>query len=325
VERVGENCNPAERRRPMVYRTSAQKIIMVSNIFFAASTCSSDVDMGFVQLGWWRVVILGIVQGITELLPISSTAHLRIVPGLLGWPDPGSAFSAAMQLASLAAVISYFWNDIKQLVGASVKAIADQNFQSSSFRLVLGVILGTLPLAVAGLLLHKPLNACNSPFRTLTVIGLASIVMSILLALAEKQGNHERDFNQLTMRDAILVGIAQAFALIPGVSRSGSTLTAALFLKMERETAAKFSFLLGVPAVLLAGAKELHVLLKAGLDASGWLILFIGLTSASISAFFAIYGLLHYLEKHNTLIFVFYRLAMGIFLIFAVTTHLLPN
>jgi len=298
---------------------------MMSDIFFAASTCSSDVDLGFVQLGWFKVIILGVVQGITELLPISSTAHLRIVPGLLGWQDPGSAFSAAMQLASLGAVISYFWKDIKQLTGGTVRAIAEQNFQSSSFRLVLGVLLGTIPLGVAGLALQKTINACNSPFRTLTVIGSASIVMSLLLALAEKQGNHERDFNQLTMKDAILVGIAQAFALIPGVSRSGSTLTAGIFLKMERETAARFSFLLGIPAVLLAGAKELHVLFKAGLDANGWLILFIGLTSASISAFLAIYGLLRYLEKHNTFIFVFYRLAMGIFLIVAVITGLLPN
>jgi len=298
---------------------------MMSDIFFAASTCSSDVDLGFVQLGWFKVIILGVVQGITELLPISSTAHLRIIPGLLGWQDPGSAFSAAMQLASLGAVISYFWKDIKQLTGGTVRAIAEQNFQSSSFRLVLGVLLGTIPLGVAGIALQKTINACNSPFRTLTVIGSASIVMSLLLALAEKQGNHERDFNQLTMKDAILVGIAQAFALIPGVSRSGSTLTAGIFLKMERETAARFSFLLGIPAVLLAGAKELHVLFKAGLDANGWLILFIGLTSASISAFLAIYSLLRYLEKHNTFIFVFYRLAMGIFLIVAVITGFLPN
>ncbi len=301
---------------------------MMSDIFFAASICPSNVDnvdLGFVQLGWFRVIILGVVQGITELLPISSTAHLRIIPGLLGWQDPGSAFSAAMQLASLGAVISYFWKDIKQLTGGTFRAIAEQNFQSSSFRLVLGVLLGTIPLGVAGLALQKTINACNSPFRTLIVIGSASIVMSLLLALAEKQGNHERDFNQLTMKDAILVGIAQAFALIPGVSRSGSTLTAGIFLKMERETAARFSFLLGIPAVLLAGAKELHVLFKAGLDTNGWLILFIGLTSASISAFLAIYGLLRYLEKHNTFIFVFYRLAMGIFLIVAVSTGLLQN
>lgn len=298
---------------------------MMSYTFFAATTFTEHVDLGFTKLDWWQVVILGIVQGITELLPISSTAHLRIVPGLLGWQDPGTAFSAAMQLASLGAVITYFWKDIKQLTAGTFRAIANQNFQSKSFQLVLGVLLGTLPLIIAGLSLQKLLNSPNSPFRTLVVVGTASIIMSLLLALAEKQGDHERDFNQLTLRDAIFVGIAQAFALIPGVSRSGSTLTAGIFLKMERQTAARFSFLLGIPAVILAGAKELHVLLKAGLDTNGWLILLIGLSSASISAFLAIYGLLHYLEKRSTWIFVWYRLLMGVFLLVAVQVGLLRN
>ncbi len=286
--------------------------------FLAASACPSEVDLGFVQLGWFRVMVLGIVQGITELLPISSTAHLRVVPALLGWQDPGTAFSAAMQLASLIAVISYFWQDIKGLTGATVRAIAKRNYHSESFRLVLGLLLGTLPLIAAGLLLQKTLNTCHSPLRSLVVIGLASIVMSLLLALAEKQGKHNRDFNQLTLSDGIWVGVAQAFALIPGVSRSGATLTAGLFLRMERETAARFSFLLGLPAVLLAGTKELHALFQAGLDANGWLILLIGLTSASISAFLAIYGLLHYLENRSTWIFVWYRLALGVFLLIGV-------
>ncbi len=291
---------------------------MMITFFLAASACPSEVDLGFVQLGWFRVMVLGIVQGITELLPISSTAHLRVVPALLGWQDPGTAFSAAMQLASLIAVISYFWQDIKGLTGATVRAIAKRNYHSESFRLVLGLLLGTLPLIAAGLLLQKTLNTCHSPLRSLVVIGLASIVMSLLLALAEKQGKHNRDFNQLTLSDGIWVGVAQAFALIPGVSRSGATLTAGLFLRMERETAARFSFLLGLPAVLLAGTKELHALFQAGLDANGWLILLIGLTSASISAFLAIYGLLHYLENRSTWIFVWYRLALGVFLLIGV-------
>jgi len=298
---------------------------MMIYFFLATPACPGEVDFGFVQLGWFRVIILGIVQGITELLPISSTAHIRIVPALLGWPDPGSAFSAAMQLASLVAVISYFWQDIKGLTGATVRAIAKKNYQSESFRLVLGLLLGTLPIIVAGLLVKPILNACGSPLRSLVVIGLAAIVMSLLLALAEKQGKHNRDFNQLSLQDGIWVGIAQAFALIPGVSRSGSTLTAGLFLRMERETAARFSFLLGLPAVLLAGAVELHALFKAGLDANGWLILLIGLTSASISAFLAIYGLLHYLENRSTWIFVWYRLALGVFLLIGVGMGFLHN
>lgn len=298
---------------------------MMLPFFLAASACNNDVDLGFVRLGWFKVIILGIVQGITELLPISSTAHLRVVPALLGWQDPGSAFSAAMQLASLAAVITYFWKDIRGLTGATVKAIANRNYQSKSLQLVLGIVIGTIPIGITGLIFKKLLNACNSPLRDLRVVGIACIVMSLLLALAEIQGRHDRGFNQLRLWDGLWVGVAQAFAAIPGVSRSGSTITAGLFLKMERETAAKFSFLLGLPAVILAGAVELHAIFKAGLDAGGWLILLIGLTSASISAFLAIYGLLRYLEKQSTWIFVWYRLGLGIFLIVGVTQNFLHN
>jgi undecaprenyl-diphosphatase len=291
-------------------------------LFLVATTSSGVnevVDTTFVQLGWFKVIVLGIVQGITELLPISSTAHLRIVPSLLGWPDPGSAFSAAMQLASLVAVMSYFWQDLRELTGATVRAIAKQDYMDRSFRIVVGLLLGTIPIVLAGLLLKKTLNAPNSPLRSLVVIGIASIVMSLLLALAELRGDRDRTFEKLTPLDGILVGIAQAFALIPGVSRSGSTLTAGLFLNMERETAARFSFLLGLPAVILAGALEIHTLMKAGLDASGWIVLLVGLISATISAFLAIYLLLRYLEQHSTWIFVCYRLLMGIFLIVGAT------
>ncbi|WP_306558091.1 undecaprenyl-diphosphate phosphatase [Nostoc sp. 'Peltigera malacea cyanobiont' DB3992] len=190
---------------------------------------------------------------------------------------------------------------------------------------MLGLLLGTLPIGVAGVLLKPILNACNSPIRGLLVIGAASIIMSGLLAIAEKRGGRDRTFDNLTLWDGIWVGVAQAFALIPGVSRSGSTLTAGLFLGMKRETSARFSFLLGLPAVILAGAVELHTLTKAGLSAAGWLTLLVGLISASISAFLAIWGLLRYLEKHSTLIFIFYRLAMGVFLIVAVMAGWLQN
>lgn len=284
-------------------------------MFLTAIASSETIDLGFVELGWLKVIFLGIVQGITELLPISSTAHLRIVPSLLGWQDPGTAFSAAMQLASLGAVLAYFWQDIKSLVGSSIRAIAHQDYQSKALRLTLGLLVGTVPITIAGLLLKKTLDAPNSPMRSLAVIGIASIFMSLLLAIAELRGNRKRDFKKLILLDGLLVGIAQAFALIPGVSRSGSTLTAGLFLNMERETAARFSFLLGLPAIILAGAVELHSLTKAGLDLNGWLILGVGLLSASISAFLAIFGLLRYLEKQSTWIFVWYRLVMGVFLI----------
>lgn len=297
------------------------------SLMAVTASCSkaSEVNLDFANLGWIDVIILGILQGITELLPISSTAHLRIVPTLLGLKDPGSAFSAAMQLASLTAVLVYFWQDLKKLTGETFRAFSRQDYQSSSLRLMLGLVLGTVPISVAGLLLKPILNACDSPMRGLVVIGAASIVMSILLAIAEKRGGRDRTFDHLTLWDGIWVGIAQAFALIPGVSRSGSTLTAGLFLGMERETSAKFSFLLGLPAVILAGAVELHTLLGAGLSATGWLTLLVGLISASISAFLAIWGLLSYLERRSTWVFVFYRLAMGVFLIVAVVAGWLRN
>jgi undecaprenyl-diphosphatase len=283
------------------------------------------VDLGFVELSWLQMTVLGVIQGITELLPISSTAHLRVIPGILGWRDPGSAFSAAMQLASFAAVIAYFRKDIISLGSASVRAVAARDLQSHDFRLVLGILLGTIPVAVAGLLLKPVLNGCHTPLRGLLVVGCASIVMSLLLGAAEKFARHRRTFGQITLGDGLVVGLAQAFALIPGVSRSGATLTAGLFCGMERETAARFSFLLGLPAVTLAGLFELRVLFKAGLSSDGWITLLIGLAVASITAFIAIYGLLHYLERRSTWIFVWYRLLFGLGTVVAVLTGYLHN
>jgi undecaprenyl-diphosphatase len=285
----------------------------------------TSVDFGFVELTWLQVAVLGVIQGVTELLPISSTAHLRVIPGVLGWRDPGSAFSAAMQLASFVAVIAYFRKDIQSFGTASLRAVATRDFKSSQFRVVLGILLGTIPLAVAGLLFKSFINGCHSPLRGLLVIGVASIVMAVLLALAEKLASHRRGFDEITLRDGIIVGLAQAFALIPGVSRSGSTLTAALFCGMKREAAARFSFLLGLPIITLAGLVELRVLFKAGLNSDGWITLAIGLVVASVTAFAAIYGLLHYLEKRSTWIFVWYRLLFGAGIVAAVAAGLVHN
>jgi undecaprenyl-diphosphatase len=230
-----------------------------------------------------------------------------------------------MQLASFAAVIAYFRKDIGNLCGSSFRAVKSRNLASHDFRLVLGILLGTVPVAVAGLLLKPVLNGCHSPLRGLLVIGCASIVMSLLLGIAERFARHRRTFGEITLGDGLIVGVAQAFALIPGVSRSGATLTAGLFCGMERETAARFSFLLGLPAVTLAGLFELRVLFKAGLGSDGWITLLIGLTSASITAFAAIYGLLHYLERRSTWIFVWYRLLFGLGIVVAVLSGHLQN
>jgi undecaprenyl-diphosphatase len=271
-------------------------------------------------LGYAQIAVLGIIQGITELLPISSTAHMRIVPALLGWHDPGSAFSAAMQLAALAAVVSYFWRDVRGVLFGSVAALGRSDYSDRSLRMAFAIILATIPIGIAGLLLSSTLNSCNSPLRGLMVIGIASLVMGVLLAVAELVCRHRRTMDQMGILSALVVGIAQIGALIPGVSRSGSTLTAALFLNLKREDAARFSFLLGIPAIALAGLRELWMLFHAHIPADAWTLLLFGLVVASLSSFCAIWGLMKFLEKFSTWPFVIYRMALGIFLIVGVSS-----
>ena len=273
-----------------------------------AEVCIRGVDTGFVALGYAKVAVLGVVQGITELLPISSTAHMRLVPAVLGWQDPGSAFSAAMQLAALAAVVSYFWSDVRGLAANSLRAIARGQWRDRHLRFSLWIVLATIPIGIAGLSLASTLNACHSPLRTVSVIGWACVAMALLLGVAEVRARHRRVIEEASLFDAMLVGIAQVGALIPGVSRSGSTLTAALALGFKRDEAARLSFLLGLPAIALAGAKEIWELHKIHLDGHGWSVLALGLIVASISAFFAIWGLMRILEQFSTWPFVVYRL-----------------
>lgn len=283
-----------------------------------ASACTNGIDTGFVDLGAAKVAVLGVVQGITELLPISSTAHMRVVPTFLGWPDPGSAFSAAMQLAALFAVVTYFWRDVWRVGSGTIRAIQDEDYKSFEFRMGVGIVVATIPIVIGGVLLKHKLNACGSPLRELWVIGAASVGMAVLLAIAELVCRHKRSFEEIRLRDAVVVGLAQVGALIPGVSRSGSTLTAALFMNLKREDAARYSFLLGLPAITGAGVKELLELRKAGLDQQGWEILGIGLASASLSAFVAIWTLMKVMERFSSWPFVIYRFLMGSFLLLVV-------
>ena len=273
--------------------------------------CTGNIDTGFVGLGYGKVAFLGLVQGITELLPISSTAHMRVVPALLGWRDPGSAFSAAMQLAALIAVVSYFWSDVSRLAGGSAKAIVTRDFAARDLRLSLWIALSTLPIVIVGIALAPVLNACPSPLRSLDVVGFACIALAALLACAELLAKHSRTLEQVSLLDALVVGIAQVGALIPGVSRSGSTLTAALWLGLKREEAARFSFLLGLPAITLAGVKELWELHRANLPLEGWAVLGVGLAVASLAAYFAIWALMEILERVSAWPFVIYRASFG--------------
>ena len=285
-----------------------------------ATACTSGIDTGFAALGYAKVAVLGVVQGITELMPISSTAHMRIVPALLGWQDPGSAFSAAMQLAALAAVVAYFSQDVRDILFGSLSALARRDFSDPALRFAFGIAIGTIPIGIAGLALAETLNTCGSPLRELWVVGAACLVMALLLGLAELAARHQRSFDRVRLLDCLWVGIAQVGALIPGVSRSGSTLTAALFLGFKREEAARLSFLLGLPAIALAGFKELHELRHAGLDMHGWAVLGVGLLIASLSAFGAIWGLVRILERFSAWPFAVYRALIGAILLIGIAS-----
>ena len=286
-----------------------------------ADICTQGIDTGFVALGYARIAILGVVQGLTELLPVSSTAHMRLVPALLGWQDPGSAFSAAMQLAALAAIVSYFWGDVRFVTSGAIVAVRKKDYNALPFRMAVAIVIATIPIAVVGVLLSSRLNACGTSFRSLYVIGTACLGMGGILAVAELYCRHSRSMGEMRLRDALIVGLAQVGALWPGVSRSGSTLTAALFLDFKREEAARFSFLLGVPAIALAGLKELYELHKAHIPLEAWSVLAVGLIVGSISSFIAIWGLMRFLERFSAWPFVAYRIFIGIVILFGVASY----
>ncbi|HMX48157.1 MAG TPA: undecaprenyl-diphosphate phosphatase [Candidatus Obscuribacter sp.] len=259
-----------------------------------------------------EAIVLGIVQGLTEFLPISSTAHLRVVPSLLHWQDPGVAYSAVIQLGSLIAVLAYFYKDIFQIAFGSLKALKEKDFGSRDLRLAGAIIIGTMPVCVVGLLLKHLLEQNDGPFRSLTVIGCAAIFMGLALIAAEKLGKHTRVLDQMGVRDGLLVGLGQAMALIPGCSRSGSTLTVAMLIGLKRADAARFSFLLGVPAIFLSGMLELKSMFETGLSGEGIGSLAAGLLSSTIVSYLAIAWLIRYLQQHSSWIFVIYRLIFGV-------------
>jgi undecaprenyl-diphosphatase len=290
------------------------------------STQPNLTGNGVQQMNLVQAIILGFVQGMTEFLPISSTAHLKVVPVVLGWGDPGVAFTAIIQLGSIAAVLWYFWADLMRIFQGSAKALARKDYDSYDLRLALGIIFGTVPIVLFGLLIKKFIpDFDNSPLRSVGAIAVASIVMSLLLGMAEQLGKRQRNFEKLTMNDGLLMGLAQALALIPGVSRSGSTLTAGLFMGLERETAARFSFLLGLPAITLAGLVELKDVVGAGLSSSAMVPLVTGVISAAIFSYIAIAGLLRFLKTRSTWVFIWYRLVFGVLILGAIGAGLLKN
>ncbi|MEN9861554.1 MAG: hypothetical protein RLZZ515_2036 [Cyanobacteriota bacterium] len=260
----------------------------------------------------WRFFVLGVVQGLTEFLPISSTAHLKVIPVVLGWGDPGVAVTAVIQLGSILAVVGFFRDDLRQVLLGMGQALRDQRWDDHQARLGLAIVLGTIPILLAGLAIKIGVpDFDRSPLRSLTSIAVVSIAMALLLALAERMGRRRRQLEQVTVADGIWVGLAQALALIPGVSRSGSTLTAALFDGWQRADAARFSFLLGIPAITIAGLVELKEAFSQPI-AGGVLPLLIGIASSALVSWLAIAWLLRFLQHHSTWWFVGYRLFFGV-------------
>jgi undecaprenyl-diphosphatase len=255
----------------------------------------------------FEATVLGLVQGVTEFLPISSTAHLRIVPALLGWHDAGAAFTAVLQLGSLLAVLGYFLPDLLRMLRAAWAALRDRSRPPEPpARQLVYLLVGTLPVGIAGIAFK---HAVEGRLRSLWVIAVALIVVAIALAWVERIARRNRDFEDIGLRDAVIIGCAQALALVPGVSRSGITLLAALALGLRREGAARFSFLLSVPAVAAAGIFELPKVLHAR-DVGGG-ALFVGLSAAAVAGYASIAWLLRFLRVRSTIPFVIYRIALG--------------
>jgi undecaprenyl-diphosphatase len=279
--------------------TGLMAIIPVAAKPAVTSTATVVADGNIIQ-----ALILGVVQGITEFLPISSTAHLLVTTKAFGWQQLGQKdYADAIQFGSVLAVLIYFWKDISTVVTGGISGLLRQDWQDINVKIFAGIIVGTLPALILGFLGKDILP------DSAQIIAIMSIVMATLLLVAERLSSHKRGFEKLEIKDGLLVGLAQAIALIPGASRSGSTLTAGLFLGLERETAARFSFLVGLPTLAIATLyKSLKIFKGNELPIP---LLAVGIVSTFIFSYISIAFLLNYLKTKDTMLFVWYRYAFG--------------
>jgi undecaprenyl-diphosphatase len=267
----------------------------------------------------FQAIILGAVQGLTEFLPISSSAHLILVPWVLGWPEHGLAFDAALHLGTLAALLLYFWRDWVNITVAFFSGLRDtKKRQSLEFKLAVMLILGTIPAAVIGVLAQ---DLIESNVRNPQVITAVMVIFAIILFVAERIGLQRRVMEAITPMDALFIGAAQALALVPGVSRSGATITAGLFLGLTRPAAARFSFLLSTPVVLAAGSLQLFKLMHGGTDGEALITLGAGVLTAALTGLAAISFLMRFLQTSRTDVFVWYRLAAGLCIFLIALVH----
>jgi undecaprenyl-diphosphatase len=267
-----------------------------------------------------QAIVLGIVQGLTEFLPISSTAHLRIVPAFFGWDDPGAAFTAVVQLGTMAAVLVYFRRELWAIASAWVRSVLarERDPQDADARLGWYIVLGTIPIAILGLAFK---DTIENQFRTLELIGAALMLFSVVMLRAEAVSRRDRELSDLTRRDGLIIGCAQALALVPGVSRSGATISAGLFLDFDRTTAARYSFLLSVPAVVLSGLFELRHVGDGGGASAGATAL--ATVLAFVVGYVSIAFLLRYLVRHSIGVFAAYRVAIGALVLVLAATNVI--
>ena len=262
------------------------------------------------MLDFLKAVILGLIQGLTEFLPISSSAHLRIFPELFGWGDPGAAFTAVIQIGTELAVLIYFRKDIWRIGSTWLRSLFNPELRGSlDSRMGWFIIVGSLPIVVLGILLK---DIIERDFRNLWIIGTTLIVLGVILGIADRVSKSDREIKQMTLRHSIFLGLAQACALVPGVSRSGATISMGRFLGYDREAATRFAFLLAIPAVVGAGLFELNEI-PHGDNSYGWGPTIVATIVSFLVGYAAIAWLLRYVSSHSYLPFVIYRIALGTF------------
>lgn len=257
-------------------------------------------------MDWLHVVVLSVLQGLTEFLPISSSAHLILVPALTGWPDQGLAFDVALHIGSLSAVVIYFRRDLYGMAGSWIRSLIDRRLDADA-RLAWAVLLGTIPVGLAGLAAK---DIVETHLRSPVVLAFGLIVFGLLLSWADWRHRGTRSEYQMTWRDVLFIGCAQALALFPGTSRSGITMTAALLAGFSRQGASRFSFLLSIPVIVLAGGLETSELLT-GTEPVDWGALWLGAVLSGISAYLCIHYFLAFINRIGMQPFVVYRLLLG--------------
>lgn len=259
-------------------------------------------------MDYLQALVLGIIQGLTEFLPISSSAHLRIFPEFFGWDDPGAAFTAVIQIGTELAVLFFFWRDIWRIACTWVRSLFRAELRGTlDARMGWYIILGSLPIVILGILLK---DTIESSFRSLWLVGGTLIVLGLILGAADALGARDKDIKSLTLRDAVLMGLAQACALIPGVSRSGATLSMGRALGYEREAATRYAFLLAIPAVVGAGLFELKDVPGSD-NPYGWGPTILATIVSFVVGYAAIAWLLKYISTHSYRPFVLYRVVLG--------------